>query len=161
LSTLPPRRIVDFTIRSGSLVDLAGRIGLSFRDRLTSPPQFHMHIADWLSGRHKPTLVAAVYGTRESAVEAAEAAKRDALADDEDVRIIGPLEEVIGNTPSPRMRGTWAVVVQPNTYEQCKRIVRALRVPVNRRRSDRARQDARAQAQSKSPAAAGLLPDRP
>jgi hypothetical protein len=115
-----------------------------------------MSIADLLFRRAKPTRVAAVYGSRESALEAVAAAKGEGLADDEHVRLVGPLEEVIGSASPARGRGSWAVVVQPDSYPECKRIVRALRRPFGRRADAR-----RASApKSTNPAAAGLAADR-
>jgi hypothetical protein len=68
------------------------------------------------------------------------------------------LEEVLGNDPAPTMRGSWAVIVQPQTYPQSFRIARALRHSMQRRRVDRSSQAA---PESESPAEAGLVVDRP
>jgi hypothetical protein len=114
-----------------------------------------MRLTDLLPGRSKPTLVAAVYPSEETAIEAADAARGEGEADD--IRVVGPLEQVIGNEPAPTIRGAWAVVVRPQTFPQSFRIARALRHSMRRRRSDRAM----ATPQSASPAAAGLVADRP
>ncbi len=112
-----------------------------------------MRLIERLFGHTRPTRVATVYWTRESALAAVDAALADANADDVEVRIVGPLEQVIGNEPAPGISGAWAVVVQPATYEQCRRIVRALRQPLRRRRGDHAPADAA----STSPAAPAEL----
>lgn len=117
-------------------------------------------LADLLFHRPKPTRVAAVYASRESALEAAAAAKGEGLADDDHVHLVGPLEELIGSDRPPPARGSWAVVVEPDTYQQSKRIVRALRRPFGRRLGDRIRQPASAAPKSTNPAAAGLVADR-
>ena len=118
-----------------------------------------MRLADLLFGRPK-TRVAAVYSSRESAVAAAEAAKSEGGTDGGHIRVVGPLEQLIGNEPASPMRGAWAVIAEPDTYEQSSCIARALRHPWRRRQGDRARQPASAQPQSKNPAAAGLVTDR-
>jgi hypothetical protein len=116
-----------------------------------------MSLADFFSRRAKPTRVAAVYGSEESALEAAAAAKGEGLADDQHVHLVGPLEQLLGNGPPARGRGSWAVVVEPDTYPQCRRIVRALRRPFGQR-GERRRQSATPK--SMNPAAAGLVADR-
>jgi hypothetical protein len=116
-----------------------------------------MRIVDFLLRRPAPGRVAAVYPNREIAFAAAEAAKGEGETDDDHIRVVGPLDEVIGNQPSPSVRGAWAVVAQPDTYTQCKQIVRALRRPLRRRGSDRV---GLAQSRNRSPAAAGLVTDR-
>ncbi len=117
-----------------------------------------MSLVDLFFRRPKPTRVAAVYASRERALEAAAAAKGEGLADDEHVHLVGPLEEVLGTSRPPRGRGSWAVVVEPDTYPQCKRIVRALRRPFGRR--ERTRQPSSAASKNTNPAAAGLIADR-
>jgi hypothetical protein len=119
-----------------------------------------MSIADLVFRRPKPTRVAAVYTSRERALEAAAAAKGEGLADDDHVHLVGPLEEMLGNKPPPRTRGSWAVVVEPDTYPQSKRIVRALRHPFGRRAGDRTRASVSAASKSTNPAVAGLVANR-
>lgn len=86
--------------------------------------------------RRKPARVAVVYESRERALDAASAAKGAAATDD--VRVVGPLERLLGNGPAHANRGGWAVVVQPKTYVECSRIARALRHPWRRRSNDEA-----------------------
>jgi hypothetical protein len=113
-----------------------------------------MKLLDLLWRRAQTARLAAVYPSRESAIAAAQAAKSDGVSDDDHVAVIGPLEEVIGNDPPPSIRGAWAVVVEPATPAQRRRIVRALRHPLRRRKGERRAPE------SASPAAAGLIGNR-